>query len=163
MFRRLLPAPLLSASLLALWLLLARSASIGQVILGLALAVAVPLVNVNLRLSNVRVRRPLVIVHFILRVGHDVLRSNLDVARGILLWRRRPPSARFVVIPLDLRDPVGLAALSMVTTVVPGTVWSELARDRSALMLHVWDVPDDAAFIARFKARYEKPLRAIFE
>ena len=38
-----------------------------------------------------------------------------------------------------------------------------LALDRSALLLHVWDVPEEGAFVARFKARYEKPLREIFE
>ena len=68
-----------------------------------------------------------------------------------------------MAIPLDLRDPLGLAILAMVTTVVPGTVWCELAPDRSALLLHVWDAPDQAAFVARFKRRYEQPLREIFE
>jgi multicomponent K+:H+ antiporter subunit E len=68
-----------------------------------------------------------------------------------------------VIVPLELRDALGLAALSMVTTIVPGTVWSELALDRTALLLHVWEVGDEGAFIARFKTRYEKPLREIFE
>lgn len=161
--QRLVPAPLLSAALLALWLALARTVSPGQVLLGLALAVAVPLVTANLRPTKVRVRRPLVVVRFILRVGYDVLRSNLEVAWGVVAWRWRRPRSRFVVIPLELRDPHGLAALAMVTTVVPGTVWSELALDRSAVMLHVWDVDEESAYVARFKARYEKPLREIFE
>ncbi len=163
LFAKVLPAPLLSAALLALWLMLARSTNIDQVILGLILALGVPLLTTSLRLNNVRVRRPLVVIRFILMVGYDVLRSNLEVARGVLTWSWRQPQARFVLIPLELNDPVGLAALSMVTTVVPGTVWSELARDRSVLMLHAWDVTDETAFVARFKARYEKPLREIFE
>ena len=161
--KRLVPAPLLSASLLALWLALARSTSAGQVIVGLILAIAVPLATASLRPTRVRVRRLLVIVRYILTVGYDVLASNVEVAWGVLAWRWRRPDARFVVIPLDLRDPHGLAALAMVTTVVPGTVWSELALDRSALMLHVWDVGDEERFVARYKARYEKPLREIFE
>ena len=85
------------------------------------------------------------------------------VAWGVLAWRWRRPRARFVIVPLDLRDPHGLAALAMVTTVVPGTVWSEIALDCSALLLHVWDVEDEAAFVTSFKARYEAPLREIFE
>lgn len=160
---KLVPAPLLSAALFALWLVLARSTSVGQVALGLGLALAVPLLTSTLRLTNVRVRRPLVVVRFILRVGHDVLLSNFEVAWGVVTWQWRRPQSKFVIVPLDLRDPVGLAALSMVTTVVPGTVWSELALDRSALLLHVWDVGDEGTFIARFKARYEEPLREIFE
>mgnify|MGYP001263284923 CR=1 FL=1 len=161
--RRFVPAPLMSAAILALWIVLARSASAGQILLGAALALVVPFLTKNLRPTKVRVRRPLVIARFILTVGWDVVASNLEVFRGVVLWRWRKPNAQFVVIPLELRDPVGLAALSMVTTVVPGTVWSELALDRSKLMLHVWDVRDEAAFVGRFKERYEKPLREIFE
>jgi multicomponent K+:H+ antiporter subunit E len=163
LLRRLLPAPLLSASLFALWIVLARSTSLGQILLGLALALVLPRLTANLRLTNVRVRRPLVVVRFILTVGYDVLASNMEVAWGVVRWRWRRPRAQFVIIPLELRDPVGLAALAMVTTVVPGTVWSELALDRSAFLLHVWDVSDESAFVARFKARYEQPLREIFE
>ncbi len=162
-FGRLLPAPLTSASLLALWLVLARSVSVGQVLLGLGLALLVPLLTSNLRPTRVRVRHPLVVVRYILTVGWDVLVSNCEVAWSVVRWRWRRPRSKFVAVPLDLRDPLGLAALSMVTTVVPGTVWSELALDRSALLLHVWDVAGESAFITRFKARYEKPLREIFE
>lgn len=157
------PAPLMSAALLGLWLALARDVTLGQVLLGLGLALGVPHLTSNLRPTRVRVRRPWVVVRFILTVGYDVLMSNLEVGWGVVRWRWRRPNSQFVVIPLDLRDPLGLAALAMVTTVVPGTVWSEIALDRSALLLHVWDVKDEGEFIARYKARYEKPLREIFE
>jgi multicomponent K+:H+ antiporter subunit E len=163
LLRRLVPAPLTSASLLALWIVLARSVTAGQVLLGLVLAIVVPILTSSLRPTRVRVRRPLVIVRFVLTVGVDVLLSNFEVGWGVVTWRWRRPQSRFVIVPLELRDPLGLAALSMVTTVVPGTVWSELALDRSALLLHVWDVAEEGAFVARFKARYEKPLREIFE
>lgn len=162
LLRRLVPAPLLSSALLALWLALARSASPGQLLLGLALALSVPLLTSRLRVKA-RVRRPLVVVRYIGTVAYDVLASSVEVAWGVVAspWRQRRSS--FVVIPLELRDPAGLAALAMVTTIVPGTVWSEIALDRSRLMLHVWDVAEEDAFIRRFKARYEKPLQEIFE
>lgn len=158
---RIVPSPLTSAAVFALWLALARAASAGHVVVALALAIGVPLLVTNLR-PNVRVRRPRVVVRFVLTVGYDVVVSNFHVAWRVIAWWR-PPSSRFVVIPLELRDPVGLAALAMVTTVVPGTVWSELAADRSALLLHVWHVEDEQPFVERFKARYEQPLREIFE
>ncbi len=161
--RRLAPAPLTSAALFALWLALARSTSAGHIVLALGLAIAIPIVTANLRPTRVHVRRPLVIARFILTVGYDVVRSNVQVAWNVVAWRWRRVRSMFVVIPLELRDPVGLAALAMVTTVVPGTVWSELALDRSALLLHVWNVDDERAFVTRFKDRYEKPLREIFE
>lgn len=163
LLRRWMPSPGLSAILLVLWLLLARSASVGQILVAIALAIGVPLLASNLRLQVARVRHPRVAAAYVLTVIRDVVQSNLAVALDVLRWRGRRPSPAFVLIPLDLRDPVGLAVLAMVTTIVPGTVWSELAPDRSTLLLHAWDVADENAFVARFKARYEQPLRAIFE
>lgn len=163
MRRRLLPAPLLSATLIALWLVLNRSLSPGHLLLALLLGVGAPALLAPLRPARPRIRHPLAIARFILAVGHDVLESNLAVFRTLVTRPGHPRHARFVRIPLELRDPTGLAALAMVTTVVPGTVWCELARDASSLYLHVWHAPDEAAFIAFYKQRYERPLIEIFE
>ena len=160
---RIVPAPFLSAALLALWLFVASSMSAGQVVLGLVLALLLPLLTTKVRPSMVRVRRPVVAARYLVTVAYDVVHSNFEVACDVVFSRWRRPQPKFVVIPLELRDPVALAVLAMVTTVVPGTVWSELALGRSALLLHVWNVSDETDFIVRYKARYEKPLREIFE
>jgi multicomponent K+:H+ antiporter subunit E len=157
------PAPLLSVALLVAWLVLARSVDAASVVLGLLLALALPRITAQLWPSGVRVRRPALVLRYVSRVAGDVALSNLAVARDVLRWRWRPPQPRFVVVPLDLREPVGLAVLAMVTTIVPGTVWCELAVDKRALLLHAWHVEDEVDFVARFKLRYEQPLRRIFE
>lgn len=163
LLRRVLPAPLSSVALFVAWLLLARAPGAGNVALGVLLALGVPHLFPALRMQGTRVRRPGAFARYVLAVCRDVIASNLVVGWGTLRWGVRRPRHGFVVVPLDLRDPVGLAVLAMVTTIVPGTVWSELALDRSAMLLHVWDVSDEPAFVARFKARYEQPLREIFE
>ncbi len=157
-----LPSPLLSAGLLALWMLLSQSTNAGDLLLGVALAVAMPRVMAPLRPAPGPLRRSTVLARLILLVGADVVVSALAVARGVLR-RGGPPRGRFVVVPLDLRDAHALAALSMITAVVPGTVWCEVAPDRSTLLLHVFDLDDEALFIAHYKARYEHPLQEIFE
>ncbi|MEK9952639.1 MAG: Na+/H+ antiporter subunit E [Curvibacter sp.] len=161
--KRWLPAPLLSAGLFALWLMLSRSLGAGSVLLGLLLAFVLPLLARPLRPAGPPVRKPLLLARLILRVGGDVLRSGLEVARGVLRARTTPPRGRFVVVPLDLRDDHALAALAMITSVIPGTVWSELAPDRSRLLLHVFDLADEADFIRDYKTRYELPLKEILE
>lgn len=161
--KRVFPAPLLSLALCILWLTLNLSISPGNLLLGAILGFAAPLIMRKLRPKQVRVRRPWTIVRLLLLVGRDVVMSNLIVAWGVLNAGRRPPRSSFIKVPLELRDAHGLATLSMICTVVPGTVWSELALDRSILLVHVWDLDDEAQFIEHFKSTYERPLMEIFE
>jgi len=161
--KRLFPAPWLSLALWVLWLVLNLSVSPGNLLLGALLGFLAPLLMAPLRPLPIRIRRPGVIIRLFFLVGRDVIISNLQVAWGVLVCGSRPPRSRFVKIPLDLRAPNGLAVLSMITSVTPGTVWSELALDRSILLLHVFDLDDDAQFIQHFKHAYERPLMEIFE
>ena len=161
--KRLFPAPWLSLALWLLWLVLNVSVSAGHLLLGAALGFLAPLLMRPLRPRPIRIRRPWVVLRLFLLVGRDVLVSNVAVAWGVLNAGRRPPHSRFIKVPLDLHDANGLAALSMITTVIPGTVWSELALDRSILLMHVFDLQDEASFIAHFKATYERPLMEIFQ
>ncbi|QQE82416.1 Na+/H+ antiporter subunit E [Pseudomonas putida] len=160
---RFFPAPLLSVALFVLWLLLNLSVSPGNLLLAAALGILAPLLMAPLRPQHAHVRRPLTVAKLLGRVGIDVIQSNLQVALSVLRAGQHPPRSAFVHIPLDLRDAHGLAALSMITTVVPGTVWSELALDRSVLLLHVFDLKDENAFIEHFKHTYERPLMEIFQ
>ncbi|AVB19857.1 MULTISPECIES: Na+/H+ antiporter subunit E [Pseudomonas syringae group] len=161
--RRLFPAPLFSLALWGLWLVLNLSLSPGHLLLGAILGFLAPVLMAPLRPLPVRIRKPGTILRFLCRVGVDVVVSNLQV--GLSVWRlkQRPPRSAFVLVPLQLHDAHGLAALAMVTTVVPGTVWSELALDRSVLLMHVFDLEDEAQFIEHFKTTYERPLMEIFQ
>lgn len=158
--KRWFPSPLLSAGLWAMWLVLNDSLAPAHLLLGAVLGWALPWLVAPLRPAGPAVRRPLVLARLVLRVGRDVIVSGLAVARGVMT--KRVPRGAFVRVPLELRDPHALAALAIITTVVPGTVWSELAPDRSAVLLHVFEPGDEAGFVAQFKANYERPLLEIF-
>lgn len=160
--KRLFPAPLLSAALFVMWIALQGSLAAGDLLLAAFLAVAIPIACAPLRPLPVRIRRPGVLVRLVLVVGRDVFRSNLQVAAGVLRSPWHAPRGAFVRVPLDITDPNALAALCAITTVIPGTVWTELSEGHG-LLLHVFDLHDEAAFIAHFKQRYEKPLQEIFE
>ena len=161
--KRLLPAPLLSLALFALWMVLNRSLSAGDALLGLVLCVVIPLLTRGLRPLPVRVRHPLTILQLGLRVAADTVESNWVTLRLFLFpGSRRHPSG-FVHIPLELRDPNALAVLAMIVCITPGTSWAELSMDHSMLMLHVLELGDQPAFVAMVKERYERPLMEIFE
>lgn len=161
--RRWLPAPLLSLALAAIWLVLAGSLGIGQLLLAALVGWLMPLLFGALRPERPRMRRPGVLLRLIGRVVVDGLVSNGQVFASLLRRGRRAPQSRFVQVPLALRDPTALACLCIIATAVPGTVWCEMAPDGSVVVIHVWDLADEAAFIADFKTRYERPLMEIFE
>jgi multicomponent K+:H+ antiporter subunit E len=159
--RRLLPSPLLSVALLVVWLLLNNTLAPGQVLLGALLALGLPLLTDRLRPERARMRRPLRAVRLLLVVLLDIVLANFEVARRIL----GPEAAlrpRFVWLPLDIRDPYGIAALAGIITLTPGTVSSDLSADRQYLLVHAFHCDDPAALVASIKQRYERPLMEIF-
>ncbi|MDD2976149.1 Na+/H+ antiporter subunit E [Aquabacterium sp.] len=163
MIRRLFPAPLLSLALLAIWLVLNRDYSLGQVLLGALVATIVPRLTQSLRPTPVRIRHLGVAFRLFMQVGWDVIVWNWRVLRGTLATHERLPRGGFITVPLDLRDPSGLAVLAAIMCVIPGTIWSEIALDRSALLVHIFDLADAQDEIELIKTRYERPLMEIFE
>jgi multicomponent K+:H+ antiporter subunit E len=161
--RRLIPSPALSVALLLLWILLMQSVSAGTLVLGAALALFWPVVTVRLRPAPARLRRPLVMARLFCRVVVEMLRSNAEVAWAILTRRSQDIRSGFVLIPLELRDPNGLAVLAMIVTFTPGTAWAQLSADHRVLLLHVLAIPREQDLVALIKQRYERPLREIFE
>lgn len=164
LLQRLVPAPLLTIALLALWLLLNRSLSPGNLVLGSVFALAIPLFTAPLRPMPVRIRKPFTVLRLGLTVMADTTRSNLAAMRVLLRRQgRRQHPAGFVHIPLELRDPNGLAVLAMIVCITPGTAWAEISLDRSMLMLHVLELDDPEGTVTLIKERYERPLMEIFE
>lgn len=157
---RLLPYPLLTVSLLAMWLLL-NGLSAGQVALGGAIALAASNVTAALQPAKVRIRRWHLLPGLFLTVLVDIWRSNVAVARLILHISHPGRVSGFVVVPLELRHPAGLAMLACIVTCTPGTAWVEYNSENGKLLLHVLDLVDEAHWIDLIKNRYERVLLEI--
>lgn len=154
----------LVAGLTALWLALNQSLAPGHLVLGLALAVLLAWASATLRPLHARLMRIDLALALVAVVLMDVVRSNLHVARIVLgLSGRRRVVSGFLDVPLELRDPHGLAALAVILTSTPGTVWVELSPEGDWLRIHVLDLADEQYWIRHIKDRYERPLRRIFE
>lgn len=160
---RLLPFPLVTAGLFAVWLLLNQVLSLGQVLLGGAVGLAGGWALTALRPPNARVRQLGTILRLSSLVLADIVRSNIAVARIILGLAGRERRSGFVNIPLDLRAPYGLAALACIITSTPGTLWVSFDAAKGILMIHVLDLIDEGEWVQTIKGRYERLLLEIFE
>jgi multicomponent K+:H+ antiporter subunit E len=155
--------PLMPVVLLVVWLLLNDSLAAGQIVLGAVFAVLVTWAVSRLRPLPAWPHRLHLAFGLSLRVLIDIVRSNIGVGRVILGAARRQPLIGFLEIPLDMRDPHGLAMLSLIVTGTPGTVWAGHDPEKNTLTLHVLDLQDEAAWVRIIKHRYERPLMEIFE
>ena len=149
--------------LLLTWLLLQNTVAAGHLVLGAILGLGVAGVAWQMRPLTARPRRLLTIPVLIGHVLLDIVRSNIAVAQIVLGSKERRSNSGFMKIPLDMRDPHGLAMLACIITATPGTVWAGLTEDGSALNLHVLDLQDEQHWIDLIKSRYERPLMEIFE
>lgn len=159
---RLLPYPLLTVSLLLMWLLL-NQFSVGHLILGSVIAFGASLAMAALQPAKPRIRRWDKIPQLVWVVFIDICHSNIAVAGIVLQGRRRQPKSGFVTIPLELRDRTGLAVLACIITSTPGTAWLEYHSANGRLLIHVLDLVDEQEWIDTIKQRYERLLMEIFE
>ena len=160
MMRRLVPFPLLALFLFAMWVLL-TGFSPGHILLGAVVALLVSHVMLTLKPERPRIRFSMAMVRLAGIVVADIVRSNIAVAKIVLF---RPPTQRsgFIQFPTELRNPYALAALSVIITATPGTLWLQHDAQRHIVLIHVLDLVDEAKWVALIKNRYERLLMEIF-
>ena len=160
---RLVPHPLMSATLLLAWLLLTRF-SVGMALLGGAVALIAGLAMAPLGMPPVRIRNWVKVVQLFGIVSADVVRSNVAVVRLILSGPEACAArASFLELNMTLRDRHALTVLALIITSTPGTTWVEYDPESGRLMLHVLDLIDAAYLSRQIHERYEALLLEIFE
>lgn len=162
MIGRILPYPLLTISLAVFWMTI-NSFSPGHLLLGTGVAMIASWAMASLRPPKPRIRNWHLLIKLIAIVIYDIVRSNIAVATIILFPRSRKTRAAFMTVPLDLRDPMGLAVLAVVLTATPGSAWLEYNSSQGTLLIHVLDEVSEAHWQNLIKSRYEKLLMEIFE
>jgi len=159
--RRITPSWPLSVSVVAFWMLMTDSFSVGQLLLGLLLGWIVPRFAARLDREYARIGSLRPVPRMLAIVAWDILKSNVIVALQVL-GPEKNIHPGFVWVPLDIQNIHGIAALTSMITLTPGTVSAALTDDRRYLLVHMLDMSSAEAAIAEIKSRYEKPLMEIF-
>jgi multicomponent K+:H+ antiporter subunit E len=159
--RRWLPSLPLSVTVFFFWLLMNDQVSSGHVVMALVLAVLVPAFAARLDREFARIGSLRHVPKMFGVLALDIVRSNITVAMQVL-GREEKITPGFIWVPLDIANLHGIAALTSMITLTPGTVSSSLSDDRRYLLVHVLHLEDADAVVRHIKTRYEKPLMEIF-
>jgi len=154
--------PVAGFGLLLFWLLLNQSLSLGQIVIGSFAAIVGGWALTTLGSPEGRMRRPSAMLRLSGLVLADIVRSNIAVARIVLGPGKRERKSGFVDIPIDLRNPYGLAMLACIITSTPGTLWVNFDERSGKLTIHVLDLLDDSDWPGTIKNRYERLLLEVF-
>jgi len=91
-----------------------------------------------------------------------VAAANLRLAAWVLHpFRVNRPG--FVRVPLRIRGDPAITALCNLITLTPGTIAVDVAPDRSHLVVHVFDLQDEAAVVEEIRRRLEAAVAEAFE
>ncbi|MCU1716101.1 Na+/H+ antiporter subunit E [Pseudomonas sp. 5P_3.1_Bac2] len=160
--RRWLPHKGMILCLTLIWLLLANSLSLGNIVLGALLGWLIVLLSQHFLLDLPPVRKPWLLCRFVLLVFYDIVVANLQVAK-LVLGPGKGLNPAFVEVPMAIENDFLLAVLASIVSLTPGTVSAGLSADHKVLLLHGLDVRNEQALIDEVKSRYEAPLLEIFQ
>ncbi|RDV37791.1 Na+/H+ antiporter subunit E [Bradymonadaceae bacterium TMQ3] len=160
--QRVLPQPLFSLVLLAVWLLAQGKLELSTIIGGVVLALVLPALTYRFTDSFPKVRRLRPLIQYVVIVMWDILVANLVVAR-LILGSSRKLKPTFLEVPVKLTNPYAITIFAATISLTPGTVSSNLSGDRKTLLVHALTSDDPDAEIQLMKARYEAPLLEAFQ
>jgi multicomponent K+:H+ antiporter subunit E len=162
MLARLIPHPLLSLTLILVWLGLVNTVTLGNVILGAAFGLAIPMLTAAYWPNRPVIARPLKIAEYVAIVLWDIVVANVQVAL-VIVFRREPDiRSRWIAIPLELTSAEAITVLAGTITMTPGTVSATLSADGRAILVHCLHTDDPDAVRDEIKSRYERRLKEIF-
>ena len=163
MLTRLVPYPLLTLVLTAIWVLLANTLSLNTLVLGLILGLAIPPLTAAFWPNRPQIHSPMRLLTYFLLVAWDIVIANIAVAKIILTKPNAQLASHFITLPLTLRTPEAISLLAGTITMTPGTVSCELSADGRSLLVHALHAPDPEAARDEMLTRYEARLLEIFE
>ncbi|WP_425101145.1 Na+/H+ antiporter subunit E [Tropicibacter sp. S64] len=162
MFKRIFPHPLLSLLLVIVWTMLVNKVTVGNLLLGVMIGFALPIMTAAYWPGRPEIHRPLKIVEYILVVIWDIVVANVEVALIVLFKRHRDIRSHWIVVPLDITTPEAITVLAGTITMTPGTVTALLSSDAGSLLVHCLHTDDPESVIDDIKSRYEARLKEIF-
>jgi multisubunit Na+/H+ antiporter MnhE subunit len=156
---------LLTLTLTAIYLLVLTSVQPGDVLVGVALSVAIAAASMR-TLPGGRAGAPLAVrlaAAPALAIGTlaDIVRGTWHVSLYIVR-RGRLERPGIVTVPKGARTPSGVAAWGFLTALSPDEIVVDIDDERGVMLVHVLDASDTEAVRRRHHDTYEQRQRRVF-
>jgi len=162
MIRRIVPHPILSITLTLVWLGLVNTVTLGNLLLGGLIGLALPIMVAAYWPNRPRLSNPLAVIEYVGVVLWDIVVANFQVAAIILFKRPDDIRSAWITVPLDVTSPEAITVLAGTITMTPGTVSTTLAADGRSILVHCLHAENPDAVRDGIKDRYERRLKEIF-
>lgn len=162
MLARLIPHPLLSLTLVLVWIGLVNTFTLGNLLLGMFFGLVIPMITAPYWPDRPAIRRPLKVAEYFAIVLWDIVVANVQVAMIILFKREPTIRSHWIPVPLELTSAEAITVLAGTITMTPGTVSATLSADGRAILVHCLHTDDPDQVCKDIKARYESRLKEIF-
>lgn len=157
-----LPQPLLSLTLLLVWLLLVDDYTApGHWVFGALLALVIPRLLGHWWPPLPRIASWPALLLFVWRSLVDILLGNLQVAR-LALGPQSHLQPVFVRFESELDNELALFMLMSAISLAPGSVAVAFNPQDSSIEVHALHCTDEAELVADIRQRYEQLLKKVF-
>ena len=160
--RKLFPHPVLTVTLIFVWMLLANRLAVGSLVMAIILGTAIPLITASYWPGRPRLKHPFGLISYTSLVAWDVIIASFQVAKIIVFMPRDQIQSCFIPVPIDLTTPEAITLLAGTITMTPGTLTADISSDGTVLLVHSLHAPDPDAIKDEIKSRYETRLKRIF-
>lgn len=118
MLKRLIPHPLLSLTLVFVWLGLVNKFTLGNLLLGGLFGIIIPMLTAPYWPDRPKISRPLKVLEYGFVVLWDIVVANIQVAAIILFKREENIHSHWIVVPLELTSAEAITVLAGTITML---------------------------------------------
>lgn len=161
--------------LAVIWMVLQRSISLADFVVGFALGFAIIALTQRVLIDEVTdlaasrrsaeissyPRQTWRVISFMGFALWSIVKSNIDVAR-IVIRPRLNIRPGIIAIPLDVKSEAGITLLANLITLTPGTVTLDVSSDRRTIYVHCIDIQDADAIRDDIKQSFERRVMELF-
>lgn len=143
-----------------IWVLLSRSYTIKDAVIGYLVGMAVLFLLRGILSQDFYMRRVWAAIKLFFLFLVELTKANIDVVK--LVWSPKLDNhTGIVAYNTDLETPAEITLLSIMVSLTPGTIPLDFSKDNKVIYIHVVDLDDKQDFKDDIRNTFEKAIKEV--